>query len=79
MRPDLFLWLLCGALLLASTPAWAQDARAVRAERIARALGIEQFLIETQAASLAAAKGQVSELVSGLKKATRNCRGRALC
>ena len=40
----------------------------MRAERIARALGIEQLLIETQAASLAAAKGQVSELVSGLKK-----------
>jgi len=49
------------ALFLASTPTWAQDTRTARVDRIARALGIEQLLAETQAASLAATKGQVSD------------------
>jgi hypothetical protein len=56
------------ALFLASTPTWAQDTRTARVDRIARALGIEQLLAETQAASLAATKGQVSELMSSLKE-----------
>lgn len=55
-------------LLLASTSTWGQDPRTERAGRIARALGIEQLLIETQAATLAGTKLQVSELISGLKK-----------
>ncbi|MEK8024862.1 hypothetical protein [Pseudaquabacterium rugosum] len=55
------------AIFLASAPALAQDARTVRVERIARALGFEQYLTDIQAAHLASIKGQTSDLFLSLK------------
>lgn len=65
MRAILSVGLLC---LVALAPALAQDQKVERAARIARVLGLEQLLAETQRTDVETARAQMQGMLAELKK-----------